>query len=107
MLNHEILFILIAAVCAFVLALLVGRLLIPVLRALKAGQSIREIGPTWHNSKSGTPTMGGIIFVAGLLLIIPFGWKGMKSGDWTHLLVLAFSLVFSNLGTIIDRLISM
>ena len=102
MLNHEILFILIAAVCAFVLALLVGRLLIPVLRALKAGQSIREIGPTWHNSKSGTPTMGGIIFVAGLLLIIPFGWKGMKSGDWTHLLVLAFSLVFGVIGFLDD-----
>ena len=102
MLNREIFNIILAAVCSFAAALLVGKLLIPVLRALKAGQSIREIGPTWHNSKSGTPTMGGIIFAAGLLLIIPFGWRGMKSGDWTHLLVLAFSLVFGVIGFLDD-----
>ena len=102
MLNREIIYIFLAAFCAFAAALLVGKLLIPALRALKAGQSIREIGPTWHNSKSGTPTMGGLIFMAGLLLIIPFGWRGMKSGDWTHLLVLAFSLVFGVIGFLDD-----
>ena len=73
MLNREIIYIILAAFCAFAAALLVGKLLIPALRALKAGQSIREIGPTWHYSKSGTPTMGGLIFMAGLLLIIPLG----------------------------------
>ena len=52
----------IVAVCSFVLAVVFGKLLIPVLRALKAGQSIREIGPSWHNSKAGTPTMGGLVF---------------------------------------------
>ena len=35
----------------------IGFFLIPMLRALKAGQSIREIGPTWHNIKAGTPMM--------------------------------------------------
>ena len=35
----------VVALCTFVLALVFGRLLIPALRALKAGQSIREIGP--------------------------------------------------------------
>ena len=43
----------VAAVFACVLTAVFGRLLIPVLRALKAGQSIRESGPTWHNYKSG------------------------------------------------------
>lgn len=33
--------------------------LIPLLRRMKAGQSIKEIGPTWHMSKQGTPTMEG------------------------------------------------
>ena len=102
MLNREILRILLAAVCAFALSVLVGKLLIPVLRALKAGQSIREVGPTWHNAKSGTPTMGGIIFIAALLLIVPFGWKGFRSGEWTPLLVLAFSLVFGTIGFLDD-----
>ena len=57
----------VVALCTFVLALVFGRLLIPALRALKAGQSIREIGPSWHNSKAGTPTMGGIMFIAALV----------------------------------------
>ncbi|HPE16734.1 MAG TPA: phospho-N-acetylmuramoyl-pentapeptide-transferase, partial [Oscillospiraceae bacterium] len=55
---------------AFLAALLVtlaaGRALIPWLRRLKAGQSIREDGPTWHMQKQGTPTMGGIMFVLGI-----------------------------------------
>ena len=54
-------------VSAFVLSLVFGKFLIPVLRALKAGQSIREIGPSWHNSKAGTPTMGGIMFIAAAI----------------------------------------
>ena len=62
--------ILLAAVCAFVLTVLFGRIAIPMLRALKAGQSIREIGPKWHNSKAGTPTMGGIAFAIPLTLVL-------------------------------------
>ncbi len=100
--NTSILYIILAAACAFLISLLAGKLFIPVLRALKAGQSIREIGPSWHSSKSGTPTMGGIIFVAGLLLSIPFGWKGMMEGEWTHLLVLVFSLAFGAIGFLDD-----
>ena len=43
---------LIVAACAFVLAVVFGKLIIPALRALHAGQSIRESGPSWHNSKA-------------------------------------------------------
>ena len=102
MINSAVLYIMLAAVCTFVLAAIAGRLVIPVLRALKAGQSIRELGPTWHNSKSGTPTMGGVIFIVALLICIAFGWKGLRSGEWTILLVLAFSLVFGLIGFLDD-----
>ena len=54
---------LIAAGLSFLLTLVIGRFLIPELRKLKAGQEIRADGPTWHQSKAGTPTMGGIICV--------------------------------------------
>ncbi|WP_213525886.1 phospho-N-acetylmuramoyl-pentapeptide-transferase [Paenibacillus sp. J31TS4] len=53
---------------AFVLALLAGPLLIPVLRALKFGQQIRKEGPQAHMKKAGTPTMGGTIILLALAL---------------------------------------
>ena len=43
---------LITAVASLILTALIGYLILPVLRALKAGQSIREVGPTWHNYKA-------------------------------------------------------
>ena len=60
----------VAAAFACGLTAIFGRLLIPVLRALKAGQSIRESGPTWHNYKAGTPMMGGLMFVAASALVL-------------------------------------
>ena len=60
--------IVITALVACGMAVALGYLLIPMLRALKAGQSIREEGPTWHNSKAGTPMMGGLIFIFTVIL---------------------------------------
>ena len=47
----------------FVIATILGPVMIPLLRRLKAGQSIREDGPQTHLIKEGTPTMGGLIIV--------------------------------------------
>ena len=52
----------------FLIALVAGRFIIPWLRAMKAGQTIREVGPSWHMSKTGTPAMGGLIFILTSLL---------------------------------------
>ena len=57
-----------AAVVAFAITAILGFAVIPYLHNLKFGQTIREDGPTWHNSKSGTPTMGGVMIAAGLLV---------------------------------------
>ena len=70
-----------SAVGSFLLASLLNKLMIPVLRALKAGQSIREVGPTWHNNKSGTPIMGGLMFIAAALLCLLVNLPAM--GDCT------------------------
>ena len=51
------------AVLAFVLTAVISHYLIPVLASRKMGQKILEIGPRWHKSKEGTPTMGGIAFL--------------------------------------------
>ena len=47
----------ISSVLSFIIAAVSGPILIPVLHRLKFGQEIREIGPSWHKKKSGTPTM--------------------------------------------------
>ncbi|MCC8169892.1 MAG: phospho-N-acetylmuramoyl-pentapeptide-transferase [Oscillospiraceae bacterium] len=46
--------------------LISGTVFIPWLHKLKFGQEIREEGPKWHQKKSGTPTMGGIMFIVGI-----------------------------------------
>lgn len=53
---------------AFFITVIATPLIIPVLRRIKAGQSIREEGPQSHMVKSGTPTMGGIAIIAAVLI---------------------------------------
>ena len=92
--------IIITALIACVLTLGVGYLLLPVLRALKAGQSIREEGPTWHNSKAGTPMMGGLMFIIALVLCLLVSIPGMK--DFSVFYVLALALCFGLVGFLDD-----
>ena len=58
----------VAGIVSFVVAAVLGRWVIPWLTRLKFGQTIREEGPSWHEKKQGTPTMGGILFMAGFLV---------------------------------------
>ena len=90
-------------IVAFGVAAIAGQILIPVLRRLKAGQSIREDGPTWHMSKQGTPTMGGLMFILAVgVSILAAGWEQMAQGYWNHLYVFLFALVFGVIGFIDD-----
>ena len=60
---------LIAMVASFALTVIFSRIIIPILKSRKMGQMIREIGPRWHKSKEGTPTMGGICFIFAMLIV--------------------------------------
>ncbi len=51
---------------AFLATVCLGRWAIPLLHKLKFGQTILDIGPSWHKKKQGTPTMGGLFFIAGM-----------------------------------------
>ena len=59
--------ILLAALVSLTISGALGVWLIPFLHKLKYGQTILEIGPKWHKNKQGTPTMGGFMFIAGVL----------------------------------------
>ena len=71
-----------ALLVTFLVTVLVSRKLIPVLKSRKMGQKILEIGPRWHKSKEGTPTMGGIAFIAAILLagIAASVWIAVNDG---------------------------
>ncbi len=56
------------AILSFLIAFLLGFVLIPWLRRLKFGQTILDIGPAWHKSKQGTPIMGGIMFIISTIV---------------------------------------
>lgn len=92
-----------ALVMAFIVAVIVGRFYIPWLRRMKAGQEIRQDGPTWHMSKAGTPTMGGVVFITGCTFVcLTVGFESMRQGDYTHIFVLLFALVFGAIGFLDD-----
>ncbi|MDS1015977.1 phospho-N-acetylmuramoyl-pentapeptide-transferase [Lentilactobacillus buchneri] len=66
--------------------------LIKYFRSRHEGQMIREEGPSWHEKKSGTPTMGGILFIVAIVLsdLVFGGAKGMLNPT---LLILLFVLI--------------
>ena len=92
--------ILIAGAIAAGVVIMLAPICIPILHRLKFGQSIREEGPKSHQKKSGTPTMGGIFLIAGIVaatLII---------ADWNTEIFLALFILLGHfiLGFIDDYL---
>ena len=53
---------------SFAISAALGPVVIPLLRRLKFGQTVRDDGPKSHLKKSGTPTMGGLIILAGIVI---------------------------------------
>lgn len=83
----------------FIASAILGPIFIPILIKLKFGQSIREIGPKWHEKKSGTPTMGGIIFILSLIIGVIATHKYMNFKSY---LVLFCTLGFGVVGFLDD-----
>ena len=91
-------------IAAFVLALIIstcfGRVYIPWLIKEKAGQEIKEIGPSWHMAKSGTPTMGGVMFILATGIVISI--FGILSHDIVNLAIFVFALFYAAIGFLDD-----
>lgn len=88
----------------FLLTLIFLHHLIPVLRRRRAGQPILEIGPSWHLSKAGTPTLGGVAFLVAALLAVgvPSFFLFERSVEWRALLLLVGYAVLCGLIGIFD-----
>ena len=63
---------------SFIISIIAGPIVIPLLQKLKFGQIVREDGPQKHLSKQGTPTMGGIIMLLGLFITTLLMAKGSR-----------------------------
>ena len=57
-------------ILGYAISLVSGPIIIPMLQKLKIGQNVRDDGPEAHLSKSGTPTMGGVIMIVGLVIAL-------------------------------------
>ncbi len=92
-----------ALVVGFLVSSGVGAFLVPFLRKIKAGQSIKEIGPTWHKDKAGTPTMGGIMFIVAVTVVcLTVGFVSVMERELAHIYILLFGLVFGAIGFLDD-----
>lgn len=94
-------------ILAFFIALFVtlafGYFYLPWLRKIKAGQQILDIGPNWHKTKAGTPTMGGVMFIAALAAaVLTAGFSYIVEGELGAVYVLVFSLFYGAIGFLDD-----
>lgn len=78
---------------SLVVTLLLGPIIIPLLRGLKFGQNIRSDGPSRHMSKAGTPTMGGVMFIAGTVAGGFLLGRGQSDGIIVLLMILGYGFI--------------
>lgn len=88
---------------SFLITIILGKFLIPFLHKLKYGQTILEIGPSWHKNKQGTPTMGGIMFIVGTVIATAVGvgmyyFVSIKNGIKVFETPLMITKIFAGLG---------
>ena len=95
----------ISAAVAFVLGVILYKIFIPLLRKVKLGQKILEIGPSWHKAKEGTPNLGGLFFIIACFVAFTLGTVllksvlGQQSGTWFDFsTVLKYSFTMLGLG---------
>ena len=69
----------VAGVVAFAITGGLGFVIIPWLHKVKFGQTILDIGPSWHKKKQGTPNMGGLMFIIGITVAFAVG-AGLFAG---------------------------
>ncbi len=86
-----------ACIISFLITAIAEPVLIPFLRKLKFGQTILEDGPSWHEKKQGTPTMGGMAFILATAIASLFFVRDIRGGA-----ILLCGVLFGVIGFIDD-----
>lgn len=84
---------LIAAISAFLLSIILGPIILPVLRKIKAGQTERSDGPQSHLKKTGTPMMGAFIYLISAIIVSLFFVKSNPEIVPIWLLTIGFAII--------------
>ncbi|MGI6168268.1 MAG: phospho-N-acetylmuramoyl-pentapeptide-transferase [Christensenellales bacterium] len=92
-------YVVLSSLAAFLVCMIVGPIIIPLLRKFKFGQRVRDDGPQSHLAKTGTPTMGGLVMVAGIVVACLLFSRG--SYEYT-LFALLISIGFGIVGFLDD-----
>ncbi len=94
-----------AVLLSFAATVLLSKKFIPVLISKKLNQPIYEIGPRWHKSKAGTPTMGGLFFIAAITLTVGvLSFFAIPKEELPRVwITLGMALLFGVIGFIDDR----
>ena len=85
---------------SMIITVLLEKRFIPTLMRIKMGQTILEIGPRWHKSKEGTPTMGGIFFIAAIYIttFVLALYYAVCNNDLSILILLVFMFMNGLIG---------
>ena len=95
--NEEVLIYLLLCLLTLLLTVLLESILIPILKRLRAAQPILTVGPSWHLSKKGTPTMGGLAFIVALLFSFLLFCIYARRGGASHAPTAALVVIFATL----------
>lgn len=89
-----------AMLMSFIITVALEKKFIPALMRIKMGQTILEIGPRWHKSKEGTPTMGGIFFIAAIYITVAVLalYHALCNSDLRLLILMVFMFINGLIG---------
>lgn len=89
---------------SFVISVILYKIFIPILRKMKLGQKILEIGPSWHKCKEGTPFFGGVFFIIPMILVVLLFCftEKLDERDYGLLAVFGMALAFGLIGFVDD-----
>ena len=85
-----------AAVMSLVAGVILYKVFIPVLRKVKLGAVILEVGPNWHKSKAGTPIMGGVIFIISTAAAFFTAYFVLMDGAFTPRVIINSCMLLAN-----------
>ena len=89
-------------VASFIITCIFAFFILPLLKKFNVSQHVRDDGPESHLKKEGTPSMGGIIFLAGIIFVTAFAMRISPTNSETLVSLLMVTLAFGFIGFIDD-----